>query len=141
MIISFSGTRHGMTSYQLKMLEDYLRQHRSEISRAKHGMCIGADAEFHWLVRKVCGSLCYIEGLPSNVPGTSLAGKLDVDFEHPQEGPLIRNCKIVDGSKILLAAPKTNLEVMRSGTWHAVRYARRQGVPVLQLLTDEVKLG
>ena len=141
MVISFSGTRHGMSPYQLQTLEEYLTQHRPEISRAKHGMCVGADEEFHHLIRKVCGKLCYIEGLPSNIPTTTLAGKLDVNLEHPPEDPLVRNCRIVDGSRLLIAAPQTNLQRPRSGTWHAMNYAKHQGIQVMQLLREQVKLG
>ena len=46
---------------------------------------------------------------------------------------LKRNRDIVEASEILIAAPDSLEERQRSGTWYTVRYARKQGVPVIIL--------
>lgn len=43
---------------------------------------------------------------------------------------LDRNHDIVDESTILLAAPDTSQEELRSGTWATIRYARKKKIPV-----------
>jgi hypothetical protein len=46
---------------------------------------------------------------------------------------LARNRTIVDVSAILVAAPESDVEELRSGTWMTVRYARSRAKPVLML--------
>lgn len=88
-----------------------------------HGDCVGADEEAHQL---------------------AVALRLDVIL-HPPEldrrrawcenyvaerepAPYLdRNHNIVDETEMLVAAPATKDEQLRSGTWATVRYARKQG--------------
>ena len=44
---------------------------------------------------------------------------------------LDRNKDIVNNCDLLIAAPKENTEVLRSGTWSTVRYAKQLGVTVV----------
>ncbi len=44
---------------------------------------------------------------------------------------LDRNRDIVAAVSILIAAPETDIEEQRSGTWATVRYARKKGIPVV----------
>jgi predicted Rossmann fold nucleotide-binding protein DprA/Smf involved in DNA uptake len=46
---------------------------------------------------------------------------------------LARNREIVAACDVLVATPATEREVLRSGTWATVRYARQAGKPVLLL--------
>jgi hypothetical protein len=48
----------------------------------------------------------------------------------PEKSYLDRNHDIVDSCSILLALP-TGQEILPSGTWATIRYARRAAVPVL----------
>jgi hypothetical protein len=62
---------------------------------------------------------------------------LDVDFLAEAKPPLERNEDIVDfGRDLLIAAPLQMVEVVRSGTWHTVRYARKKKVTVEILWRD-----
>ena len=140
MRISFTGTRRGMTPHQEHQLRAWLEEHSptrranttsSKIIAAAHGMCGGADEEFHLLVRKICGGLVYVVGFPSTA-STRSSVELDVDYLAKARAPLERNPDIVNvGKDLLIAAPATMGEVLRSGTWATVRYARKVGVPVL----------
>jgi predicted Rossmann fold nucleotide-binding protein DprA/Smf involved in DNA uptake len=48
--------------------------------------------------------------------------------------PLVRNKVIVNISDVILATPFEDKEVMRSGTWSTIRYARKVGkTPIIIL--------
>lgn len=55
------------------------------------------------------------------------------NIEYPVKPPLKRNYDIVDACDILLAAPRTLTEELRSGTWATIRYARKTGKKYLIL--------
>jgi hypothetical protein len=44
---------------------------------------------------------------------------------------LDRNRDIVDNCDLLIATPKETTEVLRSGTWSTVRYAKKIGKPIV----------
>lgn len=46
---------------------------------------------------------------------------------HKAKPPLDRNRDIVNGSDVMLVAPRERKEELRSGTWATYRYAREQG--------------
>ena len=55
---------------------------------------------------------------------------------------LDRNKSIVDKTDILIAFPSTNEEVIRSGTWSTIRYAKNKGKKILLLrVSDKIKEG
>ena len=139
MRISFSGTRRGCSGFQLKMLKEWLLAHRGEVTLAAHGGCIGADIQFHLLVRRLYGSGFFIAVYPSDAQTRApLSQYQDANFIDNVAKPLIRNEKIIIvGHGTLLACPRTDFEVQRSGTWHAIRCARSNGVPVVQFLRKE----
>ena len=47
------------------------------------------------------------------------------EYMYPQQEYLNRNHNIVDASEILIACPAQTEEVIRSGTWATIRYARK----------------
>lgn len=47
-----------------------------------------------------------------------------------------RNHNIVDESDMLVAFPSTKSEILRSGTWATIRYARKQNKLVLIIFPD-----
>lgn len=54
--------------------------------------------------------------------------------KHPAgRDPLKRDRKIVAIVDVLIAAPKTDKEVLRSGTWATIRYARKKSIPIITL--------
>lgn len=53
--------------------------------------------------------------------------------------PLERNHVILDHTDYLLAFPKTRKEVLRSGTWATIRYAKKRDLPLkIVPLEDEL---
>lgn len=119
--IGFSGTRHGMTSHQATELRKMLIEWRPRLFR--HGDCIGADAQAHALVRELVPDCVIIIHPPHD---SKWRAYCDGDsIENPAEN-LARNRAIVNGSEMLIATPQTNDEILRSGTWSTIRYARKK---------------
>jgi hypothetical protein len=128
--ISFTGTREGYNEWQAEQLGDWLSKHKNRITIAAHGCCIGSDIQFHRLVRKICGNSVFIAIFPSDHALTKAPIPDDADFVAEPAPPLERNRTIVDtGYDQLLATPAQMGEQLRSGTWAAIRYARKRKVP------------
>lgn len=135
--LGITGTRQGLTRAQYCQLfyqmERFIDKHVG-LATFHHGDCIGADAQAHSIAvglryaieihppeiklnRAFCDSRVW---MPQN-----FLVNLTV---WPAKDYLARNEDIVDGSSLLLATPKSMHEEMRgSGTWHAIRYARKIG--------------
>lgn len=118
-----------MTSLQKESIARWLGQQRQVVS-ASHGMCEGADEDFHIILRNVLGHDVFIAGFPSTATSRSRM-VLDCDYVAPAKRPLERNPDIVNAGKdVLLAAPCAMHELQRSGTWNAIRYATRKKIRV-----------
>lgn len=94
------------------------------MSIARHGDCIGADTEFHDLVTSM-GFKTIIH--PPTNPQRRAYCKGDVILK--EKPYIVRDHLMVDAVDFLLACPYTNDEVLRSGTWATIRYARKTEVP------------
>jgi hypothetical protein len=127
--VGFTGTQRGMSQAQKDAL--YERIFRlNGISEFHHGDCIGADYQAQALVRK-------------HSPDTELHIHPPTDgvkrafckhgVVYPPKHYLARNHDIVDRTDVLLAAPYTDTEQLRSDTWATIRYARKQGKQVIIL--------
>lgn len=122
MNVGFTGTQEGMT------LEQKLRVHKFlvlnwntvDVPWGLHGDCIGADHDFHRLVRKYGGSIWLHP--PLNLNKRAFC---DYDRMEDLDEYLVRNHAIVNHSDYMLATPKEPKEVLRSGTWATIRYARK----------------
>lgn len=122
MIIGFTGTRKGMTEFQKKEVELILIFHRG--GTVHHGDCIGADAEFH-LIAKKYSYMVIVH--PASGVGKQRAYCSGVALILPTKPPLIRNHLILDSCDIMIATPAQYHEIMRSGTWATIRYAKKIG--------------
>ncbi len=122
MKVGFTGTRKGMTEFQKsevrRILTEYMHGRSME---AHHGDCIGADTDFH----NICMDMWYPIVLhPSNL--STRVWNRGAIYTHEPKPPLVRDHDIVDVVDIMLAAPKGK-EILRSGTWATIRYARKMG--------------
>ena len=117
--IGFTGTEQGMTELQKVGLANYLRQYRGDFH---HGDCIGADEEAHQIVKKL--NYIIVIHPPTNPKKRAFCERGTV---LPAKEYLIRNKNIVYSSDILVAAPKERKEIVRSGVWATVRFARKIG--------------
>lgn len=129
MIVGFTGTQRGMTEHQKQLVADLLVGLQPTL--CVHGGCIGADADFHDLCFQL--GMLPIRVLPSDIPNKQSAHVVAdsgfmVKVMAPRP-PLVRNHLIVDSIDILIACPAQDHEVLRSGTWATIRYARKTGKP------------
>ena len=121
MIVGFTGTRDGMTEAQRKSVRALVKW--LQPAEAHHGECKGADFEFYEICRKE--DVCMIVAHP---PLNEKHRVLTESNIHRDPRPyLARNHKLVNDSECLIAAPSTEDEQLRSGTWATVRYARARG--------------
>lgn len=127
MKLGFTGTQKGMSEEQIKALTQVMI-HAVEVTEAHHGMCIGADAQFHYIIRRVDPARnIKIVGHPaSNFVSHKRAEDLDCDELRNAKPSLHRNQDIVDEVDFLIATPKSEFENLRSGTWATIRHARKQ---------------
>lgn len=92
---------------------------------------VGADEE---AARDARALGFVLVGLPGRRAGDRMRSRLVVDVEEPVPGgrtpELSRNRAIVGRVDEMVAAPESDVEVLRSGTWATVRYSRRAGRPV-----------
>jgi hypothetical protein len=130
-IVGFTGSRHGMTDDQKFQVGEYIMCYPTE--EAHHGICVGADKEFHEIVRYLAPE-CKIIGHPP-LWITSMASVICDITLSPLEYHE-RDRAIVDSCDILLATPNTYKPVHPSGTWYTIGYARKIGRRVIIVYPD-----
>ena len=129
--VGFTGTRQGMTPYQMNSLEACLQfAFDGPGSEFHHGLCIGADDEAAQIAYAVGYKIIAHPGIVHPSKSGSFAHN---DQVLERKLPLIRNHDIVDAVNELYAAPKESREVLRSGTWATIRYARKRGIYIAVL--------
>ncbi len=129
MKVGITGTRGGATPQQLTELRRALTVMGA--TEIHHGDCIGADNQAH--------SVAQYLGLRIVIHPPSVDTKRAWNHGDESREPkpyLVRNYAIVDETECLIALP-AGMEQLRSGTWATVRYAKRQGRPVLVLTPAE----
>jgi hypothetical protein len=131
-IAAFSGTRKGMTLYQRQKFPVLLAHYG--VHELHHGDCIGADAQAHKLARQHNPRIWIVVHPPQNPKNRAYCKG---DATNPERPYLVRNQLLIDASQMLIATPKSRSEDRRSGTWHAIRYARTQHVrPIVIVWPD-----
>ena len=120
-VLGFTGTSRGMTPAQHRSVHGVLEIREGEFH---HGDCVGADDEAHQLA-----ILCGAFKLHLHPPEDEKARAFCTPFHvmHERKPYLVRNHDIVDACSLLIATPGGYNEVMRSGTWATIRYARKTG--------------
>lgn len=129
MIIGFTGTRAGMNQKQKDLVKVFLKMHKP--SAVAHGDCVGADEDFDDICTRL-GTVRYC--FPCNL--SEHRAFTDAEPFQVPKPPLERNHDIVDHSDELFACPKETHEVLRSGTWATIRYARKVGKTVYIFYPD-----
>jgi hypothetical protein len=132
MKIGFTGTREGMSEAQKDALKVLLKKYAMRTKYVgthefHHGGCEGADLEAGEIARKLHYRVVIHPGGNTVVPKGIKAEVL------PQRPNLRRNQDIVDVADMMIAAPRTDKEEQRSGTWATIRYAGRR-LKALRLL-------
>lgn len=127
----FTGTLRGMTNPQHEKVQEIVRRVRP--GRVHHGMAPGADTQFHRLAVDLQIPIC---GHPADQTKLFLFNTYEFSHIYPPYPPLVRNHHIVDEVSVLIAAPHQANEVLRSGTWATVRYARKECVTTILVSPD-----
>lgn len=128
MKIGFTGTQLGMTGAQKEALRRLLAGKEGEFH---HGECIGADDEANAIAR---AARLWTVGHPPT--DQKKWAKPFVDERRKAKPYLDRNKDIVLETEVLVAAPASGTEQLRSGTWSTVRFARKLGRKIVLIATD-----
>lgn len=130
MKLGFSGTRDGLSPIQTFVMHGWLQRELREGDEFHHGDCIGADQSAHNFVAE----------LKPGRPGLTIIGHPPIneraraftncDALWLPKDYLDRNHDIVNSTETLLVTPGTEHEIVRSGTWSTLRYARKNRRPI-----------
>jgi hypothetical protein len=125
----FTGTRHGVTSFQREKLMQFLETVKPR--QVHYGDCTGADYEM-FLLCKALG-IWTISHPPDNDKYRMYSDGSEIRKPLPY---LARNMRIVEESDYLVACPRENKEISRSGTWMTIRYAKTIGRTIALIHPD-----
>lgn len=123
----YTGTQRGMTSPQYMTLRRTMQMFvdLGEETEGHHGDCIGGDLQFDTLCRELGVPRCIHP--PENEAKRAFCERLhpsSVSVVYEPLAYLVRNKNVVLSSTVMLAGPGERGEVLRSGTWSTIRYAR-----------------
>lgn len=122
MILGFTGTREGLILDQRDAVCSILD--RVKPTEAHHGDCVGADEDFHEILRYSFADTKIVIHPPSD---NAYQAFCEGDEILPAKPYLDRNRDIVDACELLIACPAERTEQQRGGTWYSIRYARKVG--------------
>lgn len=132
--IGFTGSQEGPSHRQMGYLRVLLQGFQKVFRELEfhHGDCIGADDEAAGVASAL--GIPLIMHPPDDDSRRAFTNKRLVHAQiwYPK-GYLARNHDIVNQTELLIACPKEFLEVVRSGTWATIRYARKKGKKILLL--------
>jgi hypothetical protein len=131
--ISFTGTHLGMTGRQKSLVKMHLQDHFMCVGLFIHGDCIGADAQAAEIARQI-GYETYVYP-PVNEYHRAFT---NYDYIAEPDKYLDRDKEIVELGDVLIVAPHTNYEIIRSGTWATYRYAKSIDKPTILVYPFEV---
>lgn len=125
MILGFTGTSEGMTEQQKESFLQIVTEEKPW--EFHHGLCVGSDEQAHDIIREAL-SLCSIVGHPPT--RKNKYAHRECNFMLEPKDYLVRDKDIVAASDMLVATPLQDEEVLRSGTWATIRYARNKRIPI-----------
>lgn len=120
MRIGFTGTKKGMTHEQQLVVTFLLTWLGEPPLEFHHGDCVGADAQAATAAHSL--GLRIVQHPPSSDSRRAFTPADEVRDPAPY---LVRNHNIVKSVDVMIATPKESVEVLRSGTWSTIRFARK----------------
>lgn len=131
--IGFTGTQLGMSENQKNKFEEIISNFFDKYKKIEfhHGDCIGADKQAHEELSKFYYYCFTIIIHPPKIP--TKRAFCDGNVILDTKDYIQRNHDIVDNTEILIVAPKTNKEELRSGTWSTYRYAKKKKKEIIVL--------
>lgn len=124
MKVGFTGTQRGMTQQQKDSVRQVLQTYRP--LEFHHGDCVGADLEAHAIAHSL-GAFIVVHPPDKTNKRAWCVGRI-VNEPAPY---LVRNRNIVNSCDMLVAAPDSIIEKIRSGTWATVRYAKKKEMQIV----------
>ena len=131
MHLGITGTRKGLTEDQFKELKEFILE-INEVTHLHEGDCIGVDDQITQMFQELRPEVKVICHPPIKT-GTQAFGTYDKI--HKPKPYLERDKDIVNNSQYLWACP-CGKEIVRSGTWATVRYARNKGILITIIMPD-----
>jgi len=132
MIVGVTGTRSGMTQYQIAQVEKYFDINHDTIIGIRHGDCAGVDVQFANMAN-LKGYITYQHPPRSN----ELRAFHKSDIISLPRGYFERNRDIVNGSEVLIVIPWQMEHSDNGGTWYTHDYAIKTKKPVLIFWPEE----
>jgi hypothetical protein len=129
LIIGFTGTSSGMTQAQrrkIQLIVDHLASVHDLNVEAHHGDCIGADAQFHDIMRNgrsneyIIKHPGFFQKKPSDL---SHRANCEADETRAPKTHFRRNRDIVHESEVMIAAPVAKPYPKKGGTAYTIDYA------------------
>lgn len=135
MRIGITGTRHGATRAQLKVLMgSLLLYYQAGETELHHGACVGVDEQAALLGRAM--NFRVIAHPPNTDRYLSTVSMNASDVVLPTAQYLVRDRAIVHSTGLLIAAPHTTVQIPRSGTWYTYRYALGKNKTTMLITPD-----
>jgi hypothetical protein len=138
MEVGFTGTREGMSSSQKIQLYAVLVGFGGMLGGFHFGGQVGADVEaaavLERLKRAHPARFGPVEIVCHPCPGVVATRETSKAWTWREVfPPLTRNQHIINETQILIAAPRSNVPELRSGTWATIRRAQERLMPVVML--------
>jgi len=130
MHLGITGTRQGLTEAQFDVVKNFIIE--SDIEVLHQGDCMGVDYQITQMFQDIVPEV-WVVSHPPFKPHTRAFG--EYDESRAEKGYIERDKDIVDESDYLWACPHS-AEIVRSGTWTTVRYARKKGIPITIIMPD-----
>lgn len=128
-IYGFTGTRSGLSVEQKLNLEQLLKDDiKNEDVEFHHGDCVGADKDAHDICEKISSAIKIVIHPPSDIKLRAFCKSNNIERDYPYHE---RNKNIVNKANTLIACPYSNKEILRSGVWSTIRYARKHNINVI----------
>lgn len=126
--LGFTGTKNGMVPEQKTAFAALCAQKRSEgFTKFRHGDCIGADDQAATIAAAAGFFIIAHPGHPKDPENTMYRAFNPHSHLVLTAKPFVkRDHDIVDESDELAATPMGHEEIIASGTWTTVRYARKK---------------
>ena len=132
MRVGFTGTKQGMRPEQSQAVYVLLSKLYSKHSKFHHGDCIGADIQ----AASMADCFGYFVVCHPPVKRKYRGWFQNNDAIMAEYDYVVRDHSIVDSSEVLIATPHTSYEIIRSGTWTTIRYARGLNRPIYIVKPD-----
>lgn len=129
MELACTATQHGLTDAQTRGVSGFFSMYHvtDRINSLHNGGCIGGDEEIAEIAYSFLPRINIILH-PGDTPKKWSTRVFELASEiFPHRGNLERNRYMVDIATHVLACPREGTEVLRSGTWATIRYAKKTG--------------